>query len=67
MNVTQLETDDVVTQLETFVMMVPNIAMWGAVSMAGEGFALQSPTGPPAARFARPRAWDPEKALASAR
>jgi hypothetical protein len=33
MNVTQLETDDVVTQLETFVMMVPNIAMWGAVSM----------------------------------
>ena len=46
MNVTQLETDDVVTQLETFVMMVPNIAMRGAVSMAGEGFALESPTGP---------------------
>ena len=46
MNVTRLETDDVVTQLETFVMMVPNIAMRGAVSMAGEGFALESPTGP---------------------
>ena len=47
MNVTQLETDDVVTQLETFVMfvmMLPNIAMWGDVSMAGEGFALESLT-----------------------
>jgi hypothetical protein len=29
MNVTRPETDDVVTQLETFVMMLPNIAMWG--------------------------------------
>src|SRR5882757_9646779 len=32
MNVTRPETDDVVTQLETFVMMLPNIAMWGDVT-----------------------------------
>jgi hypothetical protein len=30
--------------LQTFVMMLPNIAMWGDVYMAGEGFALESLT-----------------------
>jgi hypothetical protein len=44
MNVAQLETEMLSRNLQTFVMMLPNIAMWGDVSMAGEGFALKSLT-----------------------
>src|SRR5882757_9729918 len=44
MNVAQLETEMLSRNLQTFVMMLPNIAMWGDVSMAGEGFALESLT-----------------------
>ena len=44
MNVAQLETEMLSRNLQTFVMMLPNIAMWGDVSMAGEDFALKSLT-----------------------
>jgi hypothetical protein len=44
MNVAQLETEMLSRNLQTFVMMLPNIAMGGDASMAGEGFALESLT-----------------------
>jgi hypothetical protein len=55
MNVTRLETDDVVTQLETFVMMLPNVAIWGAVTPTSPRSRI--PPGKTSGTRKRPKLW----------